>query len=187
MEEEIAFLLSRLCLAQKKFLWEQGLKNNLSPTQIEILISASSHKKPVTISQIAKELNISTPTISDSVNALEKKGMLTKTPLSDRRKTGIKITPKGKKVITKPYKDNPITELINKSISPKNQKTLIKQLLNLVLSLKNSGHLQLVRICPFCGNLLYDNKKHQYLCSITNAPLKPDNFQINCRYFNEKE
>ncbi len=186
MEEKILFLLSKLCLAQKNILWEQGYKYSLSPTQIEILFAISSYNKPITISLLAKEMAISKPTISDSVYALEKKALVKKIPMKDRRKVGIKITGKGKNIIKSIHKKNPLLNITKTSLNNHEKSSLFQALLKITSVLKDNGYLQIVRTCPYCGNLIYKASTKSYLCAISKKNLSLSDFQINCQHFKDE-
>ncbi len=185
MEERIIFLLAKLCLAQKNILWEQGYKYSLSPTQIEILFAISSYTKPITVSYLAREMAITKPTISDSVYALEKKGLIKKIPMKDRRKVGLKITSKGKTIIKAIRRKNPLLNIIKERLNNQEKASLFPPLLKITSALKDNGYLQIVRSCPYCGNLIYKNKA--YLCTISKKNLSPSEFRINCQYFKDEE
>ena len=66
--------LERISEAFKGILWEHAKVIGLSPTQIQILIFIAYHKtKLCNVSHLAKEFNITKPTVSDAVRVLNNK------------------------------------------------------------------------------------------------------------------
>jgi len=91
--------LERISEAFRALLWEYAKTIGLSPIQIQILIFVAYHREQLcTVSHLAKEFNLTKPTISDAVKALEKKGMISKhKTLVDSRSYFIALTEEGKK------------------------------------------------------------------------------------------
>ena len=82
-------------------LWEKAKLIGLSPIQIQILIFIAYHKQELcNVSHLAKEFNITKPTISDAVKALDQKGMVSKDFSSaDSRSYSLQLTELGKELV----------------------------------------------------------------------------------------
>src|SRR5690606_14693713 len=71
--------LERVSEVFKILLWEKAKLVGLRPIQIQILIFIAHHKQHLcNISHLAKEFNVTKPTVSDAVRILDKKGFVIK-------------------------------------------------------------------------------------------------------------
>ena len=66
--------MERVSEVFKILLWEKAKLVGLSPIQIQILIFIAFHKRELcNVSHLAKEFNVTKPTVSDAVRILDKK------------------------------------------------------------------------------------------------------------------
>ena len=117
LSNKIVVGLERVSEAFKVLLWEKAKTLGLSPIQIQILIFIAYHKQELSnVSHLAKEFNVTKPTISDAVKVLEKKDYITKAPSStDNRSYSILLSAHGKKIVqTTNSFANPIKNEIEK-------------------------------------------------------------------------
>ncbi len=71
--------LERISEVFKILLWEKAKLVGLSPIQIQILLFIAYHKRNLcNVSHLAKEFNVTKPTVSDAVKVLNKKGFIIK-------------------------------------------------------------------------------------------------------------
>ena len=74
LNSKIVAGLERLSQAFRTLLWEKAKEFGLSPIQIQVLIFIHYHsKEKSTVSYLAQEFNLTKPTISDAIKALEQK------------------------------------------------------------------------------------------------------------------
>ena len=70
--------LERISEVFKVLLWEKAKMVGLSPIQIQMLIFIAFHKQELcNVSHLAKEFNITKPTVSDAIKVLDKKKSVT--------------------------------------------------------------------------------------------------------------
>ena len=93
--------LERISQAFKVLLWNKAKQLGLSPIQIQILIFIAYHKNEYcNVSFLAQEFNVTKPTISDAVRALNKKNLIVKDHSSaDNRSYSIFLSEQGKVVV----------------------------------------------------------------------------------------
>ena len=94
--------LERVSEVFKVLLWEHAKVIGLSPIQIQILIFIAYHKSELcNVSHLAKEFNVTKPTISDAVRVLDKKKYIIKDySLSDNRSYSILLSALGKDIVS---------------------------------------------------------------------------------------
>ena len=85
----------------KTLLWQKEKVHGISPIQIKILLFASSHSPDLcNVSYLAKEFNVTKPTISDAVRVLLKKVFLEKdNSPADSRRYNLILLPTGKQLV----------------------------------------------------------------------------------------
>jgi DNA-binding MarR family transcriptional regulator len=89
--------LSKIGLALKSQAWKGAAPRGLNPTQAQVLVTlARESGAGLRLNEIAERLAVSPPTVSDSVSALERKGLLLKRPApDDRRAVAVTLTTEG--------------------------------------------------------------------------------------------
>ena len=102
LSNKIVAGLERISEAFKVLLWEKAKLLGLSPIQIQILIFINYHKiEFCNVSHLAKEFNITKPTISDAVRVLVNKELIEKKySSSDSRSYAIQLSDSGKTAVS---------------------------------------------------------------------------------------
>lgn len=89
--------LSKIGLALRSESWKDTAPRGLNPTQAQVLIVLKRAGAGLRLSDIADRLGVSAPTVSASVAALERKGLVQKRPAAeDARAVDISLTPPGR-------------------------------------------------------------------------------------------
>lgn len=187
LSNKIVVGLERISEAFKVLLWNQAKVLGLSPIQIQILIFIAYHKEALcNVSHLAKEFNVTKPTISDAVKVLEKKGFIKKIPSSiDSRSYSMLLSDHGKKVVeTTNTFANPIKNQVEK-IEGENLESLYTSLSQLIYNLNKVGILNVQRTCYAC--IFYEQKNNQHFCNFLEKPLADKEIRIDCPEFEEKQ
>ena len=183
ISSKIVVGLQRISEAFKVLLWEKAKEFGLSPIQIQILIFIANHKEEFcNVSYLAKEFNLTKPTISDAVKALEKKELIVKDYSStDNRSYSIFLSELGKETVFK-NEDfaNPIHKEI-KNITPEEQESLFTTLSSLIYLLNKKGVLTVQRTCFSCK--FYSNKNNQHHCNLLQKELLNSEIRLDCNEF----
>ena len=105
VSSKIVVGLERISEVFKTLLWQKAKLVGLSPIQIQLLIFIAFHKNELcNVSHLAKEFNLTKPTISDAVKVLDKKGMVSKDfSSSDSRSYTLRLTELGKKLVVETH------------------------------------------------------------------------------------
>ncbi len=186
VQSKIVIALERISEAFRVLLWEHAKTIGLSPIQIQILIFVAYHDKALcTVSHLAKEFNMTKPTISDAVKSLTKKEMITKHKTStDSRSYYIGLTPKGKKTVTETENfTDPIYQHLS-IFDSKQKELLLNTLSNLIYKLNKSGILTVQRTCFACK--FYQKNKSGHFCNLLQTSLNNEEIRLDCPEFQEK-
>jgi DNA-binding MarR family transcriptional regulator len=170
----------------KILLWEKAKLVGLSPIQIQILIFIAYHKQELcNVSHLAREFNVTKPTISDAVRILDKKGLITKDLSSaDSRSYSIQLSTSGKKIVaeTENFAD-PLKNQLN-GIQQQDLESLFETLTKLIYQLNSNGILTVQRICYGCK--FYKQIENKDFCNLMEKQLLNSEIRLDCAEFEEK-
>jgi len=179
LTSKIVVGLERISEAFKVLLWDYAKTISLSPIQIQILIFIAYHKSTNSnVSDIAKEFNITKPTISEAIKVLEKKNFISKIfSETDRRSYSISLTKSGENIVKETENfANPISEFVGElqGVDMENLYSGISQLIN---KLHKKGILSVQRTCFSCK---YYNKEKTYYCNLLEQELEKTDIRLDC-------
>ena len=175
--------LERISEAFKVLLWDKAKLLGLSPIQIQILIFIAYHKNEIcNVSHLAKEFNVTKPTISDAIKVLNKKGLITKEySSSDSRSYSISLSETGTETIGQ-ISDfaNPLKKQLNAVDNPELE-SLFGTLSKLIYQLNTSGILSVQRTCYGCK--FYSKESNRDYCNLLNKELLNKDIRLDCPEF----
>lgn len=178
--------LERVSQAFKVLLWEKAKQLGLSPIQIQILIFVAYHKNEFNnVSFLAREFNVTKPTISDAIRVLDQKGLILKDHSSpDSRSYSIFLSDKGKEIVgeTDDFA-NPVASQLN-NIPADDRENMFKVLSKLIFDLNQKGILTVQRTCFACK--FYGKNGKQHYCHLLEKELKHTDIRLDCIEFEEK-
>ena len=178
--------LERMSGVFRTLLWEYAKTIGLSPIQIQVLIFVASHDDALcNVSYLAREFNVTKPTISDALKVLEKKGLISKiSSADDKRAYTIALTESGKDIVNETESfANPVKKLVEE-LSNEEQEHLFNSLKKMIFGLNQAGIINVQRICFGCR--FYEKKKVNHFCHFLNAELADSDIRLNCPEFEEK-
>lgn len=178
--------LERISEVFKVLLWEKAKLVGLSPIQIQILIFIAFHKQELcNVSHLAKEFNVTKPTVSDAVRVLNKKEMVSKDfSFSDSRSYSLRLTELGKKLVSD---TNDFSQPLKKQIDKFNEndlESLLGSISELIYKLNRNGILTVQRTCFGC--VFYQNNNGTDYCNLLQKELKRTEIRLDCPEFEEK-
>lgn len=175
--------LERISEVFKTLLWDKAKVLGISPIQIQLLVFIHNHKESLcNVSHLAKEFNITKPTVSDAVRALHKKGYLIKNySSSDNRSYSIQLSQSGKQLVEEAADFiTPLQDQIE-NLDKKQLEALFETLSTLIYKLNRSGILQVQRTCYGCK--FYQKEKQGHYCNLMEKPLSTSEIRLDCPEF----
>ncbi|MDV6170258.1 MarR family winged helix-turn-helix transcriptional regulator [Flavobacterium sp. DG1-102-2] len=177
--------LERLSHVFKTLLWEKAKEFGLSPIQIQILLFTQYHSdEKNTVSYLAKEFNVTKPTVSDAVKVLEQKKLIAKyNDSSDFRSYYLKPTIEGKRIIkeTEQFTD-PVADIIS-GVSEIDKEIIWENISNLIAKLNRQGVVTVQRSCNNCIYLTTGGTT--YFCNLLKQPLHTKDLRLDCPEFTQ--
>lgn len=178
--------LERISGAFKSLLWEKAMLVGLSPIQIQILIFIAFHDdKLCNVSHLAREFNITKPTVSDAIKALYTKKMIEKESSdSDSRSYTIRLSPLGRKKVSE---TSDFAEPMKTQIDGLNQKELedfFDTVGKLVYKLNLNGSLGVQRTCYGCE--FHQKTGKTNYCTLLEKRFSDKDIRIDCSVYQGK-
>ncbi|WP_298903260.1 MarR family winged helix-turn-helix transcriptional regulator [uncultured Psychroserpens sp.] len=186
LSSKIVTGLERISEVFKILLWEKSKVVGLSPIQIQILVFISFHKSDLcNVSHLAKEFNVTKPTISDAIKILNKKGLVIKDYSTiDSRRYNIQLSPSGKDIIAQVHDfANPLKTQLD-HFEQSDLEGLFSTLSELIYKLNRIGLLSVQRTCFGCK--FYQKHTTSDYCSLLEKELLSEAIRLDCPEFEEK-
>ena len=171
--------LDKLASVHRNLIWEQSKKFGLSPIQIQLLIFLRYHKSAyATVSYLAKEFQVTKPTISDAVKMLFQKELVVKIEHSaDARSYTLQLTAEGIAIVQE-------TEIFTRSlqdalhyVNDTSKEQVWALLSKLLFQLSQMNVITVNRMCFSCQFYTQNNQEHYcnlLLKSLTNHEVRMD-------------
>lgn len=186
LSSKIVVGLQRISEAFKVLLWEKAKLLGLSPIQIQILIFISYHKNEYcNVSHLAKEFNLTKPTISDAIRVLDKKGMISKDYSSaDSRSYSVGLSDLGENLVCEIENFASPLKTQLKDFEHADLEHLFETLGKLIYQLNCNGILTVQRICYGCK--FYNKTENKDYCNLLDKELLNTDIRLDCPEYEEK-
>lgn len=187
LNHNIVIALERISEAFKTLLWDKAKLYGLSPIQIQVLLFVAHHKSELSnVSHLAKEFNLTKPTISDAVKALSSKGYIEKEPSSvDSRSYTLLLSADGQALIQALDSYSQPLERILSDQEEQNLNTLYATLTKLIFQLNKNGVLSVQRTCFGCK--FYSKTEGSHFCTFLQKELIDTEIRLDCPEFESVE
>lgn len=177
--------LTRIGAALRARVWEEATPIGLNPTQCRILVVLlRSGGDGMSLASVAEQLGVTAPTVSDSVAALEKKGLLTKTyRREDGRRRSIRLTPEGRSAAHRlsRWPEGLLASL--DALPAPAQSEFLRSLVVMIRSLQESGQIAPGRLCVSCRFFepnVHDDERAPHHCRFVDAAFGDGSLRLDC-------
>lgn len=177
--------LAKLSLVLRHQAWTRGTQSGLTPTQAQILaLLAGRTPAGLSVGQIAAELAVSQPTISDAVGVLKRKGFVRGTRKeADARVVLVRLTPRGARVATRQVEWPDAMRQAVGGLEAAEQASLLQLLLKMIHSLQEGGQIPVARMCSSCVYFrphVHADSARPHHCDFVDAPLGGGDLRLDC-------
>jgi DNA-binding MarR family transcriptional regulator len=177
--------LERLGVVLRADQWAIAKTVGLNPTQTHVLaFMVGRGEQGARVGTIAAELGVTQPTATESVAALIRKGLLTKTPdAQDSRAVAVRITPPGRDVARGIGLIVTATERALDALSIAEQTELLQLVITTIRALQVAGAIAPQRMCVTCRYFrpnAHANPQAPHHCAYVDAPFGAAALRINC-------
>jgi len=180
IDENIFSALERIYTASRSALQQTVHAHGLSVLQAQIM--AFIHRRSAaTVTQLAHELSVSKPTISDAVATLVEKKLLRRAiTAKDARGYTVSLTRKGQTETVELA--NYATPFLNSvhMLSAAQKNALWETLLQLLRTMESQGLIAHQRMCVTCRHFAEHVNGSDYYCRLMDVPLPVVNLRLEC-------
>ncbi len=176
--------LERIATVVRHLQWSAAYAEGINPIQLQVLqLCAARQPVACTPTALATELNVSAPSISDTLSALERKQLVLRQPHpTDRRGTIVTLTERGHALLERLRRwDKPLQTSIA-TLPEAQQEATYETLLELLRQLYRDGLISMPRMCLTCRWLerTEHNYRTPYRCRLLAMDLLPLELRIDC-------
>lgn len=173
--------LDRLARGQRSHRQALASGHGLTPLQLELLATLAGGPPPEPlVGLLARELGVSQPTVTDSLLALERKGLLTRhRETADRRRTGVALTGAGARLVADVSSaDRDLVDAVA-ALPRGDQETALEVVLTLIGRLVDTGVVQVARTCLTC-RFHERGAGGDHRCALLDVDLPRAELRVNC-------
>lgn len=176
--------LSKIGLALRSESWKDTAPRGLNPTQAQVLVVLERADAGLRLSDVADRLGVSAPTVSASVSALERKGLVQKRPASDdARAIDISLTRAGRSEAGRMAEWPDLLLGAVGVLDPAEEAVFLKALLKIIRELQERGRISPARMCITCRYFrpdVHDDAERPHHCAFVDAPFGDRNLRVDC-------
>ena len=172
--------LERMAEVFRVLLWQQSRQTGLSPLQIQVMLFLAFHEpKQCKIGYLAKEFNVTKPTMSDAIKVLYQKKLVERIAhLTDSRSHHLQVTPAGQQIVEQTSHFSSVLQSFIQGLDPHLKTGLYEGLFKLIHELTQAGLLTIQRMCSTC--IHYQLNQQVHYCGLLRIPLESDHLRLDC-------
>ncbi|MFD4422109.1 MarR family transcriptional regulator [Agromyces sp. NPDC058484] len=174
---KLAAALGQLARARRIHRQDVATRHGLSPLQLELLATIAAGEPPEpSVGLLARELGITQPTATDAITALERKGLVRRDRVVDRRRrTHVRLTPPGRELASL---DDPFVAAAH-TVDPDLRDATLEGALSMIAALVHDGTITVARTCLTCRFHRRDGDGGSR-CDLLGMPLPRSELRVNC-------
>ncbi|MDF1633547.1 MarR family transcriptional regulator [Mycoplana sp. MJR14] len=177
--------LARVAMVMRADEWNRAKTTGLNPTQLAILELLEGRRDGLAVKDIAANLGVSQPTATDSIAALERKGLATKRNAgTDRRGVNVAITQEGLAVLKAGSDGNGAAERSLDALAGHEQEDLLVTLVKMIRTLQEIDAIPIQRMCATCryfAPFAHSDAARPHHCNFVDAAFGQRDIRIDCR------
>lgn len=177
--------LSRVATALRVDDWSRAKAGGVNPTQYAILDHLDGRPAGLGVKDIAFQLGVSQPTATDSIAALERRGLVAKQiDPNDRRAVNVRLTAGGGAALRAGNALSGVAEMAVSALSADRQQDLLVTLVTLIRQLQEAGAIPIQRMCVSCRYFrpnAHADAARPHHCAFVDAAFGAPDLRIDCR------
>ena len=175
--------LSRLAVAMRSDDWNRAKLLGLNPTQLSILETLEGRDAGMGVKEIADYIAVSQPSATDSINALERKGLVEKRAGTDKRAVVVGLTGEGRKALLQGNGKTSAEQTVD-ALCEREQEQLLLSLIKMIRHLQETGAIPIQRMCASCryfAPFRHADAARPHHCNYVDAAFGQRDIRIDCR------
>lgn len=185
IESRIAEGLDRIATAMRADDWNRARALGLNPTQFAILVHLQGRSAGAGVKDIALQLGVSQPSATDSINALERKGLVQKHQgVADRRAVHVVLTTDGLSALNRGQAETGEAGRAITALPAPEQEQLLVTLVGMIRHLQEAGTIPIQRMCVSCRHFrpnAHADAHKPHHCTFVDAAFGQQDLRVDCR------
>jgi DNA-binding MarR family transcriptional regulator len=187
LDKRVTIGLAKIGIALKQQAWAEAGGRGLTPTQGQVLALLRANPDGLRLGALAEQLGVTAATTSDSVAALQRKGLVTKEPMAgDARGVIVLLTPTGtREAAAAAAWPDFLLEAVGE-LSTVEQAAFLRALVSMIRTLQEKGRIPVARMCVSCRFFRpyqHDNPARPHHCAFVDAPFGDGELRLDCPDF----
>lgn len=175
--------LARMAMIARLDEWNRAKASGVNPTQLAILTLLEGRGSGMGVKDVAAHLGVSQPTATDSILALEKKGLVVKrADAADKRAVSVALTEDGLAALA--HEGGDLGEQAVGSLEDGEQEELLLALVKMIRHLQEQNAIPVQRMCVTCrffGPFAHPDEDRPHHCHLVNAAFGQRDLRVDCR------
>jgi DNA-binding MarR family transcriptional regulator len=182
VEDRIVASLEKVSEAFRVLLWEESKRTGLSPIQVQLLVFLLYQPTVrATVTALAREFNMTKPTVSDAIKVLERKGLVVRTGNeADNRSYTLSLTANGRGVAESSGVFANVIKHQVRTLEASQQSGLLQALLEVIHLLQKTGVIHTQRMCKTCRFFAQGKGKVKHYCALMRQTLHGADLRLDC-------
>jgi DNA-binding MarR family transcriptional regulator len=177
--------LAKLGIAMRHHAWSKAGRRGLNPTQGQVLVVLrAAGGQGLRVSELAERLAVATATVSDSVAALARKGLVTKQrDPADARAVAVFLTVTGQAEAEEAAGWPDVLLEAVRTLESDEQAALYRALLKTVRALQVRGRIPVSRMCVTCRYFrpyAHPDESRPHHCALVDAAFGDAQIRLDC-------
>ncbi len=185
IEHRIREGLSRVSSVLRSDEWSRAKQAGLNPTQYAILEHLDGRPEGLSVQEVAFHLGVSQPTATDSIAAIERKGLVARRQSpEDRRVVRVLLTRSGSDVLREGDRIAGTVQQAASSLRDDEQESLLLTLVSMIRRLQETDAIPIQRMCVSCryfDPFAHADAARPHHCNFVNAAFGQSDLRIECR------
>lgn len=184
LDRRVTTGLAKIGIALKQQAWVEAGGRGLTPTQGQVLALLRANPAGLRLGVLAEQLGVTAATTSDSVAALQRKGLVTKEPTADDgRGVVVLLTATGiREAAAAAAWPDFLLEAVDE-LSAEEQAIFLRALVAMIRSLQEKGRIPVARMCVSCRffrPFVHDDPSRPHHCAFVDAPFGDGELRLDC-------
>ena len=183
--QRVAAGLAKIGLVLKQHGWQRAAPLGLTPTQAQVLaLLATRAPGGLSVSDVAAQLAVTTPTVSDAIAALVRKRLVVKQRrITDERVVAVRLTRAGRRLVERVRQWPDFLLAAVDELAPDEQRVFLRGLVKMIRALQEQGRIPVARMCVTCRYFrphVYPDAERPHHCDYVDAPFGDRDLRLDC-------
>jgi DNA-binding MarR family transcriptional regulator len=182
--------IAKLGLVLRHHAWRRREHDGLTPTQAQALATLAV-RGPHRVGELARTLGVTQPTASDTVAALDRKGLVARErDLADGRAARLVVTSAGERLAARSAEWPDVLLAAVDALPAEDQASLLRGLSAVIRELQERGEIPVQRMCVTCRYFrphVHADAERPHHCAFVDAPFGDRALRLDCADHEPKE